>query len=245
MNKSPRAHAKVIYLFTVKALLLALALPVLGFAASNLPREPGAVYLEDLALKPVKLATIADASVASKPADGAFLGTILKGRPVEMLAVADGLARVRGQAQQGGVVGWVDLRALTPLKSEFLDSLRQNAKRKGEVDALIAKGEVALNMTPEEVTAALGKAQKKSSKLDAGGRKETWEFVRYTRVPQETTGYDRYGRLVTTTVYVKVPSGKLTVNFENSLVTALDQTEGTTDVQVAPRIIPAPILVAF
>ena len=68
---------------------------------------------------------------------------------------------------------------------------------------------------------------------------------RYTRVPQETTGYDRTGRLVTTTVYVKVPSGKLTVNFENSLVTALDQTEGTTDVQVAPRIIPAPILVAF
>jgi len=229
----------------VKALLLALALPVLGLAATSLPREPGAIYLEDLALKPVRLVTTANAQVSSKTADGNYLGVIPKGRAVELLAVADGLARVRGQAQQGGVSGWVELNTLTPLKAEFLDSLRQNAKRKAEVDAMIAKGEVALNMTPDEVNAALGKAQKKVSKLDAGGRKETWEFVRYARVPQETTGYDRFGRLITTTVYVKVPSGKLTVNFENNLVSSLEQSEGNTDVQAAPRIIPAPVLVAF
>jgi hypothetical protein len=232
----------------VKALLLALALPALGFsafAATSLPREAGAIYLEDLALKPVRLVTTADASVASRPVDGNYLGVIPRGRAVELLAVSDGLARVRGQAQQGGVAGWVELRALTPLKAEFLDSLRQNARRKSEVDALVAKGEVALNMTPEEVTASLGKAQKKVSKLDAGGRKETWEFVRYARVPQETTGYDRFGRLVITTVYIKVPAGKLTVSFENNLVTGLEQSEGNTDVQVAPRIIPAPVLVAF
>jgi hypothetical protein len=229
----------------VKALFFALALPALGLAATNLPRETGAIYLEDLALKPVRLFTTANANVSSKTADGAFLGVIPKGRAVELLAVSDGLARVRGQAQQGGVAGWVELNTLTPLKTEFIDSLRQNAKRKAEVDALINKGEVALNMTPDEVTAALGKAQKKVSKLDAGGRKETWEFVRYARVPQETTGYDRFGRLITTTVYVKVPSGKLTINFENNLVTALEQSEGNTDVQVAPRIIPAPILVAY
>lgn len=229
----------------MKALLLALALPVLGLAATSLPREPGAIYLEDLALKPVRLVTTANAQVSSKTADGNYLGVIPKGRAVELLAVADGLARVRGQAQQGGVSGWVELNTLTPLKAEFLDSLRQNAKRKAEVDAMIAKGEVALNMTPDEVNAALGKAQKKVSKLDAGGRKETWEFVRYARVPQETTGYDRFGRLITTTVYVKVPSGKLTVNFENNLVSSLEQSEGNTDVQAAPRIIPAPVLVAF
>lgn len=229
----------------MKALLLALSLPLLGFAASNLPREVGAIYLEDLALKPLKLATTVDSNVASKPADGRYLGTIRKGSPVELLAVLDNLARVRGQAQQGGVAGWVELKSITPLKAEFLDSLRQNAKRKAEVDALIANGEVALNMTPDEVSAALGKAQKKTSKLDAGGRKETWEFVRYARVPQDTTGYTRDGRLVTTTVYIKVPAGKLTVNFENNLVTTLEQSEGNTDVQAVPRILPAPILVVY
>jgi len=230
----------------VKALIAALlTLTAFAFGASNLPREEGAVYLEDLAVKPVKLVTIGEAGVLSKPADGRFLGTIRKGAQVELLAVRDDAFRVRGQAQQGGVVGWVDMKAIQPVKPEFLDSLRQNAKRKAEVDALIEKSEVALNMTPEEVTASLGKAQKKNSKLDATGRKDVWEFVRYARVPQETTGYDRTGRLVRNIIYVKVPSGKLSVTFDNNLVSGLEQTEGNTDVQAPIRLIPAPIAVVY
>ena len=226
----------------MKALFLALALSLTSHAASSLPRETGAVYLEDFAVKPVRLAISADAAVYTKPGDGKFLGTIRKGNVVELLAISDASYRVRGQATQGGV-GWVDVKAMSPLKPEFIESLKQNAKRKAEVDAMIAKGEVALNMTPEEVTAALGKIQKKTSKLDAQGRKDVWEYVRYARVPQETTSYDRYGRLVTSTIYVKVPAGKLSVSFENNLVSALEQTEGTSDVQAPVRLVPAPILV--
>lgn len=220
-------------------------LPALVFGASNLPREEGAVYLEDLAIKPVKLVTVAEAGVLSKPADGRFLGTIRRGVTVELLAVREGSFRVRGQAQQGGVVGWVDMKTVQPVKPAFLESLYQNAKRKAEVDLLIERNEVALNMTPEEVTASLGKAQKKTSKLDAGGRKDVWEFVRYARVPQETTGYDRQGRLVRNVLYVKIPAGKLTVTFDNNLVSGLEQTEGNTDVQAPIRLIPAPIAVVY
>jgi len=229
----------------VKALILALALPVLAIGASNLPREAGAVYLEDLAVRPVKLVTVSEAAVLSKPGDGRFLGTIRRGSNVELVAVTDDAFRVRGQAQQGGVVGWVDMKTIQPVKAEFLESLKKNAKRKADVDALVEKNEVALNMTPEEVTASLGKAQKKTSKLDADGRKDVWEFVRYARVPQDTTGYDRYGRLVTNVIYVKVPAGKLTVNFSNGLVSGLEQTEGNTDVQAPIRLIPAPIAVVY
>jgi hypothetical protein len=229
----------------VKALILALALPALAIAVSNLPREAGAIYLEDLALKPVKLVTVGEAGVLSKPGDGRFLGTIRRGSNVELLAVTDDAFRVRGQAQQGGVVGWVDMKTVQPVKAEFLESLKKNAKLKAAVDELIDKSEVALNMTPEEVTASLGKAQKKTSKLDAEGRKDVWEFVRYARVPQETTGYDRQGRLVRNVIYVKVPAGKLTVNFDNGLVSGLEQSEGNTDVQAPIRLIPAPIAVVY
>jgi hypothetical protein len=229
----------------VKALILALALPVIAIGASNLPREEGAVYLEDLALKPVKLFTVSEAGVLSKPGDGRFLGTIRRGANVELLAVTEDAFRVRGQAQQGGVVGWVEIKTIQPVKAEFLDSLKKNAKRKADVDVLIEKSEVALNMTPDEVTASLGKAQKKTSKLDADGRKDVWEFVRYVRVPQDTTGYDRQGRLVRNVIYVKVPAGKLTVNFDNGLVSGLEQTEGNTDVQSPIRLIPAPIAVVY
>lgn len=206
-------------------------------------REAGAIYLDDFGVKAVRLAAVSDATVYSLLNQGRYLGVIGKGRPLELLAVSEKGLRVRGMAQQGQVSGWVDAATVTPLKPEFIESLRANAKRKAEVDALIAKNEVGLNMTYDEVSASLGKAQKKTSKLDAGGRKETWEFVRYTRVPQQTTGYDRSGRLVESTVWVKVPSGKLVVTFENNLVTGLEQTEGTTDVQAPVRVIPAPIIV--
>jgi SH3-like domain-containing protein len=230
----------------VKAPILALALLSLSLgAASNLQREPGSIYLEDLAIKPVKLTTIGETPVSTKPVDGRYLGTIRKGSPIELVAILDGQFRVRGQAQQGGVVGWVDQKLVQAVKPEFLASVQKNAKRKAEVDALVAKGEVALNMTPEEVATSLGKAQKKTSKLDATGRKDVWEFIRYTRVPQETTSYDRYGRLVNNIIYVKVAAGKLSVTFDNQLVTALEQSEGTNEVQPPVRLVPAPIAVVW
>lgn len=232
----------------MKALLLAAgialaSLPASG--ASGLPREIGAIYLEDLGLRPVKLAVLGEAPVYSLLANGRYLGKLRRGTTAELVAVSETAIRVRGTAQQGGVVGWVEASGLTPLKADFVESLRQNAKRKADVDALIARGEVALNMTHDEVISALGKPQKRSSKLDAKGRQEAWEFIRYARVPQETTGYDALGRLVTTTVYVKVPAGKLTVSFENNLVTSLEQTEGTTDVPGPIRLVPAPVVVVY
>ncbi len=228
-------------------LALGLALTFLtahASAGSALPREAGAIYLEDLAIKPVKLAVIGEAPVQSQMVNGNFLGVLRKGTPAEVIAISEAGVRVRGTAQQGGVVGWVPAASLTPMRAAFIESVKKNAQRKAEVDALIAKGEVALNMTHEEVSAALGKPQKKSSKLDANGRQEVWDFIRYARVPQETVGRDVQGRLVTNIVYVKVPAGKLSVTFENNLVSSLDQTEGAPEVTGAVQLVPAPIVFA-
>ena len=247
-NKSPFPHGNPAYFPRVKATFLALGLALLtttAFAASALPREAGAIYLEDLSIKPVKVAVIGEAPVYSQITNGNFLGVLRRGSTAEVLAISDTALRVRGTAQQGGVAGWVPATGLTPLKADFVESVKKNAQRKADVDALIAKGEVALNMTHEEVTAALGKAQKKVSKVDAKGRQEVWEFIRYARIPQETTVQDAQGRPVITTVYVKVPAGKLSVTFENNLVSALEQSEGTTEVSPPTRLVPAPVVLVF
>jgi len=232
----------------VKALILSLGIALFAAHASAgtaLLREPGAAYIEDLAIKPVKLTVIGEATVYSQIANGRYLGVLRPGSAADLVAIADGVLRVRGTAQQGGVVGWVNIASLTPLKADFVQSVRQNAKRKAEVDALISKGEVALNMTQEEVASALGKPQKKSFKLDAQGQQGVWEFIRYARVPQETTGRDPLGRLVVTTVFIKVPAGKLSVSFENSLVSALEQTEGNADIPGPIRLVPAPLVMVY
>jgi hypothetical protein len=229
--------------FAVLAVLFSLAdAPLRGGAVI---REAGAVYLEDLLVKPVKLATTAEAPIYYLSDLGRFLGVLKKGQLVELQAVSDGAYRVRGTAQQGQVAGWVEPRYLSPLKKEFLDALKQNAARRNEVNALIAKNEVAVNMTPEEVALSLGKPARKNSRLDANGREETWEFVRYERVPQDVTGYDRAGRLVSSVQYVKVPVGKLSVTFANNLVTSLEQSEGTLARDARVKIVPPPFTVSY
>lgn len=193
-------------------------------------------------MKPVRLTVLDSAPIYYQSDMGRYLGMLKKGQQVELQAIGDNAYRVRGQAQQGQVAGWVEPRFLAPLKKEFVENLKQNAARREEVAALIARNEVAVNMTPEEVVAALGKPSKKTSRMDANGREDIWEFIRYERVPQEVTGYDRFGRVVSNIVYVKVPAGKLSVVFSNDLVTALEQSEGALAAARA-KIVPAPFAV--
>ncbi len=229
----------------VVALLAAADAPA-GSTSGAVIREAGAIYLEDLLPKPARLATIADAPIYYHSDLLRYLGTLQKGQIVELQAISDKCYRVRGMAQQGQVVGWVEPKYLNPLKKDFLDNVRQNAARLEQVKALIAKNEVAINMTFEEVQQALGKPTKKTSKLDASGRADIWEFIRYELVPQTSFGRDAFGNVVSSVTYLKVPAGKLAVTFANNLVTALEQTEDKL-AGGAPTVttIPAPFTINY
>jgi len=211
------------------AFLVALAAPPFGLQAGPATgpafREPGVIYLEDLLPKPMKVDVASDAPIYFDLGFKRYLGVLKKGQLVELQAVTDTAFRVKGQAQQGQVAGWVEPKYLGALKPDFLPNIKKAAQRQEEVKALIAKKEAAINMTPEEVIASLGKAGKLSSRLDAAGRHDIWEYIKYESVPQQSTGYDRFGNLVSSTIYVKVPVGKLSVIFDNNLVTALEQSE--------------------
>jgi hypothetical protein len=231
-------------MLVVAALLVCAAVHGAGTSGVVI-REQGAIYLEDLLMKPARLATVGDAPIYYHNDLGRYLGTLKKGQIVELQAVSDAAYRVRGMAQQGQVAGWVDPKYLNPLKKDFLENLKQNAARLEQVKALIARNEVAINMTPEEVQQAVGKPTKKSSRLDAGGREDVWEFIRYERVPQETVGRDFNGNLVSSIIYIKVPAGTLSITFANNLVTRLEQTEGSLEKGAQTKIVPAPFSVTY
>ena len=222
-------------------ILTTLPLVLRGDQPQIMLREKGAIYLEDILPKPVKVDVAADAPIYFDADMGRYLGVLKKGQQVELQAVSDTVYRVRGMAAQGQVVGWVDPKYLGALKPDFLASIKKAAQRLEDVRALIARKEVAINMTPQEVAASLGKAAKTTSRLDATGQHDVWEYVRYEDVPQQGTGYDRYGNLVSTTVMVKVPSGKLSVIFENNLVSAIEQTEGNLAGASQTKIVTTPI----
>jgi hypothetical protein len=205
---------------------VALALLTGAVHGSGLLREEGAIYLEDLMDKPLRLTVLQQTPIYYDAALDRYLGTLRPMQSVELQAVLPNTYRIKGRAQQGQVAGWVDPSALTALDKEFVKKLRQAADRKKQIDALVAANEVAIHMTPAEVTLSLGKPQKKTSRTDEKGHSEVWEYVRYVRVPQQVTGRDRFGGIVSETVYVKVPAGRLSVIFTEGLVSALEQSEG-------------------
>lgn len=205
-------------------------------------RETGAIYLSDFMTDTIRLEVVEAAPIYFDIQESRYLGTLRLGQEVELQAISDHAYRVRGRAQQGQVVGWVSPDALAGLAEETVEALKASAERKAMVDELIARNEVAIGMTETEVEASLGRPQKKTSRLDASGRFDVWEYIRYDRVPQQVTSYDAYGRPFLTTIYVRVPVGELSVLFEQGVVNALEQSEGTLLRDDRVRVVVPPIL---
>ena len=241
-------------------ILLILAFACIADASPPIIREPGAIYLSDFGLKPLKLKVLAPAPAYFDTAQTRYAGTLRFPQSVQVEGIdTNGLIRVRGDAQQGGIVAWVTPQTLEPLPQKFEENLRKSEARRNEVEALIARNEVAIGMTVEEVGRSLGKPQKKTSRADKSGTQQVWDFIKYQLVPQTTYAPVNNQTIVTyqkttnsptetvvqnnqgfaaNTIYVKVPIGTLTVTFRENIVEALDQSEGTTSGGQVSVVIP-------
>ncbi len=165
-----------------------LAAAVLGCSTSwagPIVREAGAIYLSDFDLEPVKLALREPAPCYFELNAKRYAGTLRFPQVVKLDAVApNGLLRVRGNAKQGGVAAWVDPSYLEPLPADFVTNLQRAEERRRQVEALIARNEVAIGMTLDEVARSLGKPQKRSSRTSRDGSTQVFEYVRYKLIPQ-------------------------------------------------------------
>ncbi len=201
--------------------------PTLRAGFPGLPRERGAIYLEDFFEQPYRLKVLQDAAIYYNADLARFLGTLRRGQLVELQAVNDkrGLLRVRGQAEQGQVAGWIEARSVSALDPAFVVALRRSVERREQIRALTASGEIALGMTMEEVAVSLGQPLKKSSHADANGVVESWDYVRYVVVPRTVAGYDSRGRIFNSVVYERLASGKFSAAFSNGVVSAIDRSD--------------------
>jgi hypothetical protein len=233
--------------FLLPALVLALSCVA---PAAPIVREPGAIYLSDFGVKPLRLKVLESAPAYFDTAQSRYAGNLRFPQIVQIEGLdANGLLRVRGNAQQGGIAAWVDPKFLEPLPENFAENLRKSEERRNQVEALIAKNEAAIGMTPDEVGRSLGKPQKKTNRADSSGTQQIWEYIKYQLVPQTTvapvnnqtiltfqkttnspggTIVQNSQGLAASTIYIKVPVGTLTVTFKDNIVEALDQSEGTT-----------------
>lgn len=208
---------------------------------SNLSREPGAMYLEDFVDERVELLAVHEVPIYATAQRRRAVGTLKKGGKVEVLAMTDKQYKIRGMALHGQVKGWVLPEALSSLDEEFIANLRALFERHKIVSEMIEQNQVALGMNIDEVVASLGKPSRKSSRLDKDGRKDTYEYVTYERVPQFRTARDGFGNLYRQRFYAKVETGKLAISFRDEVVESIEETEGDPLGGGDVKIVPIPI----
>ena len=208
---------------------------------SNLKREPGAIYLEDFSEDKVELLAIKQEPIYVSPQRKKAIGQLRKGKKVTLIAMINKQYLIRGMALHGQVKGWIFPSALQGLNKDFSDKLHALYERKKVVDELIKNKQIALGMNTGEVIESMGKPSRKNSKLDRGGRLDTYEYSTFERVAQYRFRRDSQGNLFRQKYYVKMETGKLSVTFKNDIVESIEETEGNPLGGGDLKIVPIPI----
>ncbi len=205
--------------------------------------EPGALYVEDILPKPIRLTVIAESYIYYQNDLKRVLGAMAPNTSVQIIAMADGLYKVRGRARHGDVAGWMRMVDLKSPYPQLADKLLKFYERQKQVDEVIKSKQVALGMTPEEVRQSLGEPSRKSAKITAQGKEETLEYSLFRLEPQLGTGRDANGNLVQTTIMVKVETGRLTLSFTAGSVSTIEETMGNPLGAGGVKIVPGPVSV--
>lgn len=234
----------------MKALVLLVCLAVTASASRPIVREPGAIYMSDFQRQLPRFKLAAEAPCYFEADMKRYAGTLRFPQVVQLDAISEaGMLRVRGNARQGGVAAWIEPQYVEGLPPNYLETALRAEERRLQIEDLVARSEVAIGMTLDEVARSLGKPQKRTSRASREGTTQEFEYIRYKLIPQtvytpayveSVTGYrprpgERLETVVvrqgvgigTATVYVKVPVGTVKVGFIDGVAETIEESEGT------------------
>ncbi|WP_411827289.1 hypothetical protein [Luteolibacter sp. AS25] len=209
---------------------------------SLLDADPEVIYLEEIVTPPIKLEVIKEAPVFSDKDGRHRLGYLRADQTVELEGMTSKAYRVRGQGTRHGIAGWVAPWAFSHAEEDFVAKLQQLYDRQIAVNKIIAAREIAIGMTPPEVSRSRGEPTKTTVRRTADGEEGTWEFIDYeevkhfiTRVDQTTGQVFRQFSHIT-----REEKGKTTIEFKDGAVTAIQESEdrsgGNLKIVVPPLI---------
>lgn len=204
---------------------------VLGASAqqkrSLLDADPDVVYLEEHVENPVELRLIKEAPIYSDKEGKRSLGTVTTGQKVVLQAMTERAYRVSAKTKGNKVSGWVAPWAFASKDPEFVANLKKLYVRQLEIGKLIAEHRAAIGMTLEEVGKALGTPNKTKMRQTEKGRSGKWEFIVYEEIPHYNYLRDPVsGNVFRQVAYVTTEEmGKTVVEFENEVVTAIEESE--------------------
>lgn len=194
---------------------------------SLLNSDPEVVYLEEIVNPPIKLKVIKRAPVYADKEGNRRLGYLKANQTVDLEGMTSKVYRVRGQGTHNGIAGWVAPWAFSHHEEDFVAKLKKLYERQILVTEIIEANGIALGMTLDEVAQSRGKPSKTSVRRTTEGESGTWEFVDYDNVKHYITRIDPVsGQAFRQLSHItREEKGKSVIEFENGLVTALEETE--------------------
>jgi len=224
-------------------LTVGLAHPIAAERKSLLDSEPDVVYTDEFTEKDIELLAVKPGAVYASKKGGRKLGVLKLNSKAKLVGFTERAYKIEGQATHAGISGWVAPSALASKDKNFIQNLKKVYERQLEVRELIANHEVAIGMSMDEVAAAMGKPTKTKIRRTAKGQSGKWEFIvfeevgHYQMVRNPETGIV-FRQLTHTT---KEEISKLVVEFENDVVTALEESEnndgGSVKIVVPPVVL--------
>lgn len=190
---------------------------------SMLDQEPDVVYINEYPKLSIELTVIEQAPVFSDKNGKIKLGYLQKGQTVPLEALTERAYRVRGKGLNDGIAGWVAPWAFSAKDPQFVEQLKKFYHRQIRVRELMAKKEIAIGMTTEEVQKVLGTPTKTSMRQTKNGQTGSWEFIsyeeqkNYATIRNPKTG-EIFRQLVSIT---KVETGKQIIEFEDNVVSSI------------------------
>ena len=223
---------KALSLSAALVLVLSLFLSGRTFAdvrdkSSLLDSDPDVVYREEFTDKKIELLVLKPGTVFSTKKGGRKLGVLKVDTKVTLVGLTGKAYKIRGTATHGGVSGWVSPKVLGSKDKDFVENFKKVYERQKVVRDLIARHEVAIGMSVEEVSASLGKPTKTKVRQTVKGRTGVWEFIQY----EEQDHYQSVRDPVTGRIFrqyshtTKEELGKIVLEFEGEVVTAIEETE--------------------
>ena len=217
-----------------------------GERKSLLNSEPGVIYLAEILEVPIKLKVINEAPLFSDKDGKIRLGFLKADQTVELEGMTEKAYRVRGQGRtNNGIVGWVGPHAFSHPQEDFVEKLKQLYDRQIAVNKIIEDKAIAIGMTLDEVGKSRGKPTKTSVRRTAKGEEGSWEYIEYEEIKHYITRVDpNSGQSFRQLSHItREETGKTVVEFEDGLVTALQENEDNSPGNV--RIILPPLVLGW
>jgi len=211
-------------------------------SSTSLNSDPKILELEDYST-PIKLLLVKDTALyASKTGNKSRkLGTLASGSEVQLVAMTKDVYRIAGKGKYGKIKGWVSPKSVASQDPDFVENLRKFYVRQINVNEFIANKQVAIGMTVEEVTQAIGAPTKKEKAITKDGNSGTYQYI-----DNEEQKHYRYiqdpntGRLFKQLSHVStIEKSNTSIDFENNVVTAIvtkDDNSGSRINTISPPI---------